>query len=71
MASSGGSPRPSPTDPRNPVPGDTFAAQGLYLQKIFVIPSRDLVVVRVGTDQGPSTWSDTEFLGRILGSIRG
>jgi CubicO group peptidase (beta-lactamase class C family) len=57
-------------DARNPVPGDTFAAQGLYLQKIFVIPSRDLVVVRVGTDQGPSTWSDTEFLGRILSSIR-
>jgi CubicO group peptidase (beta-lactamase class C family) len=57
-------------DPRNPVPADTFAAQGLYLQKIFVVPSRDLVVVRVGTDQGPSTWSDTEFLGRILSSIR-
>jgi CubicO group peptidase (beta-lactamase class C family) len=59
-----------PNDPRNPVPADTFAAQGLYLQKIFVIPSRDLVVVRVGSDQGPSTWSDTEFLGRILSSIR-
>jgi CubicO group peptidase (beta-lactamase class C family) len=58
-------------DPRNPVPADTFAAQGLYLQKIFVIPSRDLVVVRVGTDQGPTTWSDTEFIGRILDSIRG
>jgi CubicO group peptidase (beta-lactamase class C family) len=58
------------TDPRNPVPADTFAAQGLYLQKIFVIPSRDLVVVRVGTDTGVSTWSDTEFLGRILSSIR-
>jgi CubicO group peptidase (beta-lactamase class C family) len=58
-------------DPRNAVPGDTFAAQGLYLQKIFVIPSWDLVVVRVGTDQGSSTWSDTEFLGRILVSIRG
>ena len=47
------------------------AAQGLYLQKMFVIPSRDLVVVRVGTDQGASTWSDTEFLGHILTSIRG
>jgi CubicO group peptidase (beta-lactamase class C family) len=57
-------------DARNPVPADTFAAQGLYLQKVFVIPSRDIVVVRVGTDQGPSTWSDTEFLGRILSSIR-
>jgi len=58
-------------DARYSLPGDTFAAQGLYLQKIFVVPSRDLVVVRVGTDQGPSTWSDTEFLGRILSSIRG
>jgi CubicO group peptidase (beta-lactamase class C family) len=59
-----------PNDARNPLPADTFAAQGLYLQKIFVIPSRDLVVVRVGTDRGPSMWSDTEFLGRILASIR-
>jgi CubicO group peptidase (beta-lactamase class C family) len=58
-------------DARNPAPGDTFAAQGLYLQKIFVIPSRDLVVVRVGTDQGTSTWSDTELLGRVLASVRG
>jgi CubicO group peptidase (beta-lactamase class C family) len=58
------------SDSRYPIPADTFAAQGLYLQKVFVIPSRDLVVVRVGTDQGPSSWSDTEFLGRILGSIR-
>jgi CubicO group peptidase (beta-lactamase class C family) len=59
------------SDPRYPLPGDAFAAQGLYHQKILVVPSRDLVVVRVGTDQGPSTWSDTEFLGRILASIRG
>jgi CubicO group peptidase (beta-lactamase class C family) len=57
-------------DPRNPVPGDMYAAQGLYLQKIYVVPSRDLVVVRVGTDPGTSAWSDTEFLGRILTSIR-
>jgi len=36
-----------------------------------VVPSRDLVVVRVGTDEGQSSWSDTELLGRILSSIRG
>jgi len=59
------------SDTRYPIPGDAFAAQGLYHQKILVVPSRDLVVVRVGTDPGTSTWSDTEFLGRILASIRG
>ena len=59
------------SDPRYSVPGDAFAAQGLYHQKILVVPSRDLVVVRVGTDEGESTWSDTEFLGRVLSSIRG
>jgi CubicO group peptidase (beta-lactamase class C family) len=58
-------------DPRYPIPGDAYAAQGLYHQKILVVPSRDLVVVRVGTDPGTSTWSDTEFLGRILASVRG
>jgi CubicO group peptidase (beta-lactamase class C family) len=52
------------------VPADTFHAQGLYHQKIFVIPSRELVVVRVGNDLVGTAWSDVEFLSRILASLR-
>jgi CubicO group peptidase (beta-lactamase class C family) len=56
--------------PRNGIPSDIFHAQGLYHQKIFVIPSEDLVVVRVGTDDDPnSQWNDTEFVRLILASI--
>ena len=54
----------------NGIPGDIFHAQGLYHQKIFVIPSEDLVVVRVGTDNDPdSQWNDTEFISLVLSSI--
>jgi CubicO group peptidase (beta-lactamase class C family) len=56
---------------RNGIPQDTFHAQGLYHQKIFVIPSRDLVIVRVGTDTSPNShWDDSEFLRLILASIK-
>jgi CubicO group peptidase (beta-lactamase class C family) len=55
---------------RNGIPSDIFHAQGLYHQKIFVVPSKDLVVVRVGTDNDPnSQWNDAEFVGLILASI--
>jgi CubicO group peptidase (beta-lactamase class C family) len=54
----------------NIIPRDIFHAQGMLHQKIFVIPSKDLVVVRVGTDYDPnSQWSDAQFLHLIISSI--
>jgi CubicO group peptidase (beta-lactamase class C family) len=34
-------------------PADTYAAEGHWGQKIFIIPSRRLVVARVGNDRAP------------------
>lgn len=48
------------------VPADTFLAWGIYGQQLFVIPSRDLVVVRLADDPGSPAWSEVEFLTRIL-----
>jgi len=47
------------------LPGDLAAACGAGKQRLYVIPSRKLVVVRQGTlARG---FSDTEFLGKLLG----
>ena len=49
------------------VPADAFAAMGLYERRIYVVPSLDLVAVRLG--DANSSWSDNEFLGRVCRSI--
>jgi CubicO group peptidase (beta-lactamase class C family) len=33
-------------------------------QRLYIVPSRDLVVVRLG--QSTSSWNDAEFLARLL-----
>lgn len=48
------------------VPSDTFLAWGIYGQQLFVIPSRDLVVVRLAEDPDSPAWNEVEFLTRIL-----
>ncbi len=51
------------------IPEDTFIAWGIYQQQIFVIPSLDLLVVRVAHDDGSPHWSEVEFLTLILDAI--
>ena len=51
------------------IPSDLFLAWGIYTQQIFVIPSLDLVVVRVANDPGSAEWDEVQFLNLILGSI--
>jgi hypothetical protein len=45
-------------------PNDLFMAAGLYNQRLFVIPSREMVVVRFG--RRDRSWHDGEFLARLL-----
>ncbi|MCX5858528.1 MAG: serine hydrolase [Proteobacteria bacterium] len=53
-------------------PQDLFLAWGHHSQKIIVIPSLDLVVVRNGVPwQVPDDWNDGEFLKPVLDSIKG
>lgn len=50
------------------VPEDAFAALGHWKQSITVIPSRELVVVRVGDDRD-GTFTHAEFLRRVLAAV--
>ncbi|TVP72775.1 MAG: class C beta-lactamase-related serine hydrolase [Gemmatimonadales bacterium] len=45
-------------------PSDLFMAAGLFNQRLYIVPSRGLVAVRMG---GPDqSWDDAEFLARLL-----
>ena len=53
-------------------PKDLFLAWGHHEQKIIVIPSLDLVVVRNGVPwQVPDDWNDGQFLKPVLDSVKG
>ena len=44
------------------VPEDAYAARGLYGQSLIIIPSRQLVVVRMGQTFNPGAWDTEGFL---------
>ncbi|MBC8175660.1 MAG: hypothetical protein H8E82_08435 [Candidatus Marinimicrobia bacterium] len=45
------------------VPDDAFVAIGLFEKRIYVVPSLDIVAIRLG-GRNPS-WNDNQFLGRV------
>jgi CubicO group peptidase (beta-lactamase class C family) len=51
------------------IPDDTFFARGLFTQEIFVIPSKDLVIVRMANDLDSDVWNEVDFLTIILESL--
>jgi hypothetical protein len=52
--------------------GAQFLAWGHLSQKIIIVPSLDLVVVRNGVPwQVPDDWNDGDFLRPVLDSIKG
>ncbi|MEJ1221928.1 serine hydrolase domain-containing protein [Sediminicola sp. 1XM1-17] len=51
------------------VPRDLFSANGYEGQYVFVIPSKNLVVVRTGLAEDP-IFNVNEFLSEIIGAIR-
>jgi len=55
--------KPIVDDPR--IPGDLVMAAGAYDQRLYVIPSRGLTVVRNGPT-GTNDFDDVQFLGRLL-----
>lgn len=48
-------------------PPDTYMAAGTGGQRLYVIPSQNLVIVRLGMTIGNPAWSDHALLGIILG----
>ena len=62
--------RPSLGGYENPlIPNDVFYALGLFTQQIFVIPSKDLVIVRMANDLTAHEWNEVDFLTLILESL--
>lgn len=51
------------------IPDDTFFALGLFTQEIFVIPSKELVIVRMANDLTSDEWNEVDFLTLILESL--
>lgn len=45
-------------------PPDLYMAAGRYNQRLYVLPSENMVVVRLG--RANQTWNDAEFLARLL-----
>jgi len=63
----------SADDPENrrwpSAPRDAFAALGFQEQKVIVIPSRKLVLVRFGATSDRKSWSTDEFIKNILACL--
>lgn len=51
------------------VPGDMAMAAGTGKQRLYVVPSLGLAVVRMGPVGTVDDWSDDEFLGTLIGSF--
>jgi len=59
-----------PDDRRWPnAPRDAYAALGFQEQKVIVIPSRKLVLVRFGATADRKTWNTDEFIKNILACL--
>jgi CubicO group peptidase (beta-lactamase class C family) len=50
-------------------PRDTFAAQGFREQKLFIIPSRQLILVRFGATSDRSAWNSDEFIADVIAAL--
>ncbi|MBW2478354.1 MAG: serine hydrolase, partial [Deltaproteobacteria bacterium] len=48
-----------------------FAALGFQEQKVIVIPSRKLVLVRFGATSEHQAWNTNEFIQNVLASLPG
>jgi CubicO group peptidase (beta-lactamase class C family) len=49
------------------LPRDAFAALGLNCNACYVVPSLDLVVVRLGS--GPISWAGDAFISRVVAAV--
>jgi hypothetical protein len=60
----------NPSDRLMPsVPTDVFFARGFQEQRVFIVPSRKLVLVRFGATSDRSAWSDDAFVADVLTAL--
>jgi CubicO group peptidase (beta-lactamase class C family) len=50
-------------------PRDAFAAQGFRAQKLFIIPSREVILVRFGATSGHGAWDSDAFIADVLAAL--
>jgi CubicO group peptidase (beta-lactamase class C family) len=50
-------------------PRDAYYASGFQEQKVIVIPSRNVVLVRLGNTTVRSAWSDEDFIENVLAAL--
>ncbi len=63
---------PDPADRQMPgVPADAFMFKGFQSQWIVGIPSRDLMVARLGVTHGEEGWSPEEVITELMGVLEG
>ena len=51
------------------VPRDTFFADGFQGQRIFIVPSKNLALVRLGATSDKSAWNDDAFVAGMLAAL--
>jgi CubicO group peptidase (beta-lactamase class C family) len=63
----------SPLDPEDrrwpSAPRDAFAALGFQEQKVIIIPSKKLVLVRFGATSDRKAWNSDEFIADVLAAL--
>lgn len=53
------------------IPPDILIAWGIFTQQIFILPTQELLIVRLGQDPDPyhDEWREVEFLSLVLDSL--
>jgi len=59
------------SDPEKPLPEDAFHAMGYEGQCVSIIPSKRLVVVRLGLTREPSAWRQDRFVNKVVAAMGG
>ena len=50
-------------------PASTFAAEGAYFQMVAIVPTKDLIAVRLGETQATPFPEVKEIFGRLIASF--
>lgn len=59
----------SASDPEPPLPTGAFHALGYEGQCVSIIPSHELVIVRLGLTRTPSAWRQDRFVNKVIAAL--
>jgi CubicO group peptidase (beta-lactamase class C family) len=64
-----GFPEDTVAAPESPIPDDAYYMLGHEGQMVAIVPSKDLVVVRLGLSRYPETWNHRKFLESVISTL--